>query len=362
MADAEYSDYTPALDVVRKQITEVFNRILSEVKARRDVLLAKVDEMKRMFEAKNASISETIRELEEMRAHTLKMSVKQNLAMKKQQDSLDDIDSEIEKLSISLSNDSKMKFNCSIDQLIEQVKQFGDVIDESSIISTYQSKLTAARIITGFKYCKISVSTRFHFDYKQQLLYLLNNLPETRQPHVVLNANDFTFVRTITGAGDSRCIAIGNEFIYVGSSKELMLCKKSNYSILKRCQLYDANLDQICFTSENQVIGLCTSKGTFIFRVYDRTLNYKDTVELSFQFPYYLSSTLTIVRLENFYFLSDGQLFVYDKRGKNIHSLAFNKKGMITVEFVQFFVCILLVISLLNRETNRIKETNFVLY
>ena len=63
-----------------------------------------------------------MRELEEMRTQVEKMSVKQNLAMKKQQESLADIDSEIEKLTAGLTQDSKFKFNCSINQLIEQVK------------------------------------------------------------------------------------------------------------------------------------------------------------------------------------------------------------------------------------------------
>ena len=66
-------------------------------------MLALVYEKRREFESKNASIVESIRELEEMRAQIEKMSVKQNLAVKKQQDSLADIDSEIERLNIGFS-------------------------------------------------------------------------------------------------------------------------------------------------------------------------------------------------------------------------------------------------------------------
>ena len=114
-------EQTP-LDVIRDEIIEVFERILSEVRTRRDELLGQVSEMKREFEARSISVVESVRELEEMRTQVEKMSVKQNLAMKKQQESLADIDSEIEKLTAGLTQDSKFKFNCSINQLIEQVK------------------------------------------------------------------------------------------------------------------------------------------------------------------------------------------------------------------------------------------------
>ena len=127
------------LDVISEEINELFERILSEVRARRDELLEQVSELEREFKTKNISVVQSMRELEEMRIHLEKMSVKQNFAMKKQQESLADIDSEIEKLKIDLNNKSKFKFNCSINQLIEQVKHFGEVIDESCDITKYQS-------------------------------------------------------------------------------------------------------------------------------------------------------------------------------------------------------------------------------
>ena len=134
MATANVTGQT-LLDVIREEIIQVFERILSEVRARRDELLEQVSKMKIEFGAKSNSVVESMRELKEMRAHYEKMSVKQNLAMKKQQESLADIDSDIEKLTIGLTNDSKFQFNCSINQLIEQVKQFGEVIDESCVIT-----------------------------------------------------------------------------------------------------------------------------------------------------------------------------------------------------------------------------------
>ena len=126
------------------------------------------------FEAKNISVVDNLRGVTEMRTH-YKMPAKQNLAMKKQQESLADIDSEIEKLKIELSNKSKFRYNCSINQLIERVKQFGEVIDESCVIIKYQSKLTATQVITKFQDFTIGDSTKLHIDHDRQLLYVLNS-------------------------------------------------------------------------------------------------------------------------------------------------------------------------------------------
>ena len=157
------------LDAIREEIIKVFERILSEVRSRRDKLLEQVSRMKREFETKNISVTENLRGLEEMRTHLEKMPAKQNLAMKKQQESLADIDSEIEKLKIDLNNNSKFKFNCSIDQLIEQVKHFGEVIDESCVITWYQSvyskKLTAVQEIARPQNVQFSDSMELYIDY-----------------------------------------------------------------------------------------------------------------------------------------------------------------------------------------------------
>ena len=179
MATANVTGQTP-LDVIREEIVQVFERILSEVRARRDVLLEQVSKMKIEFEAKNISVVESMRGLTEMRTHLEKMSVKQNLAMKKQQESLADIDSDIEKLMIELSNKSKFRFNCSINQLIERVKQFGEVIDESCVITQYQSKLTATRVITNYQDFIFGDSTKLHIDHDKQLLYVLNSNPREK--------------------------------------------------------------------------------------------------------------------------------------------------------------------------------------
>ena len=120
------------LDTISEEIKEVFEKILSEVRSRRDELLEQVIRMKIEFETKRIPLFENLREFEEMRVQIEKWTLKQNLAMKKQTESLADIDSEIEKLRVALSGESSLKFNCSINQLIEQVRLFGEFVDLSS--------------------------------------------------------------------------------------------------------------------------------------------------------------------------------------------------------------------------------------
>ena len=232
------TEQTP-LDVIREEIIQVFERILSEVRARRDELLEQVSKMKIEFEAKSNSVVESMRELTEMRTHLEKMSMKQNLAMKKQQESLADIDSDIVKLKIELSNKSKFQFNCSINQLIERVKQFGEVIDESCVITQYQSmyskKLTAVQNITDIQEFRFSNEAKLHIDHDKQLLYVLDSQIGKYYEIAVFNANDYTFIARFGENRDSAsCIGTSKEFTYVGYSNciYILLEKYSMFSTI----------------------------------------------------------------------------------------------------------------------------------
>ena len=145
------------------------------MRSRRDELLEQVIRMKIEFETKRIPLFENLRELEEMRVQIEKLTLKQNLAVKKQTESLADIDSEIEKLRVSLSGESSLKFNCSINQLIEQVILFGEFVDLSSSLieshSKYSKKLTVGKIISA-QYPILS--KRLHIDYDNDLLYIFS--------------------------------------------------------------------------------------------------------------------------------------------------------------------------------------------
>ena len=93
------------LDVISEEIKEVFERILSEVRARRDELLEQVIRMKIEFETKRLPLFESLREFEEMRVQMEKWSLKQNLTIKKQRECLADIDSEIGKIRSAVSGE-----------------------------------------------------------------------------------------------------------------------------------------------------------------------------------------------------------------------------------------------------------------
>ena len=334
------TEQTP-LDVIRDEIIEVFERILSEVRTRRDELLEQVSEMKREFEAKKISVTDNLKGLEEMRAHLENIPVKQNLAMKKQQESLADIDSEIEKLRAELTQDSKFQFNCSINQLIEQVKHFGEVIDESCVITNYQSiyskKLAVVQEITGHEDIKFSCSTKLHIDYDKQLLYVLNSKSTNDRYGIsVFNANDFAFIDLFGQYGyyTVYCIATSKEFVYVGFGSEyqpyykLIQYNYSDYSIVKTIDSNSSDATDIFISSENQVYVLSYnySDEEYEFHIYDRAMNLKDKINLCYQWPeneYVISAKK---RQELFYMIINKQLLVFTQEGKNIRSI-FHEEG-----------------------------------
>ena len=342
MATADVREQTP-LDVIRDEIIEVFERILSEVRTRRDELLEQVSEMKREFRTKNISVTDNLKGLEEMRAHFEKIPAKQNLAMKKQQESLANIDSEIEKLKIGLNSKSKFKFKCSINQLIERVKHFGEIIDESCVMTKYQSKLTATQVDTESQHFKLGDSTKLHIDCDKQLLFVLSSIPievldlshemRTNRCHsikqnefsiVVFNAKEFTF---IVQFGENQklanCIVTSKEFVYVGYGENeysgiIIQYKSSDYSVVNTLNISPSG---IFITSENQVYIISYSNKNYKFHIYDRALNLKEKRDLCYQWPGYGSIISAKWRQGLFYILFNKQLLVFTQEGKNIRSI-----------------------------------------
>ena len=111
MATASPSADESVFDFMPEQITTVFDRIIKEVTTRRDLLLLEVSEKRKEFESRNSAMIDNVRELEEMRSHFEKMSVKQSLALRKQQESLAEIDSEIDKLRTDMYRSTQLKYS-----------------------------------------------------------------------------------------------------------------------------------------------------------------------------------------------------------------------------------------------------------
>ena len=174
MATADTMEHSD-VDIIRKQIMETFDVILSEVIARRDVLLAQVDNMRRAYESRKSCLIESQRELEEMKTQIERIPLKQNLVTQKRQESLADIKFELQELNIKLSS-SGLKFDCSINQIILQVKEFGEVIDMSNSLTKYHSKyskkLTADQIVS--QNLPYGSSKRLHVDTENDLLYVFS--------------------------------------------------------------------------------------------------------------------------------------------------------------------------------------------
>ena len=275
MATASPSADESVFDFMTEQITTVFDRIIREVTTRRDLLLLEVSEKRKEFELRNSAMIDSVLELEEMRSHLEKMSVKQNLALRKQQESLAEIGSEMDKLRTDMYRSTQLKYSCSPDQLIKLVKQFGEIIDVTIIQAIYSKKLTAIRVIEG-----LGSEIKFHVDsYKELLCVACSGINTV----LVYNINDLKFVKEF---GDTmyppKYITASREFIYVVSTDEqIVQYKSTDYSFVGVTGTWDSKdyyqIIGIAVSDENQVFVISQNGQT---RIYDRTLNFKKEIKL----------------------------------------------------------------------------------
>ena len=299
MATASPSADESVFDFMTEQITTVFDRIVKEVRTRRDLLLLEVSEKRKLFELRNSAMIDNVRELEEMRSHLEKMSVKQNLAMRKQQESLAEIDTEIDKLRTDMYRSTQLEYSCSPDQLIKLVKQFGEIIDPTNIQAIYSEKLTPAKVIEGF-----GNQIRFHVDSYKELLYVASS---GRRTVLVYNINDFEFIQEF---GETNYpplyVAASREFIYVVSTDNQILQYKSrDYSFVGITGAWDSR-------SYSIIIGIAVSDQNQLFvisqygqiRIFDRALNFKEEIKLELKkFGEYIIIISMLMREDRIYLL-----------------------------------------------------------
>ena len=130
----EMDKHLARLRDISGEITKEFEIILEDVVARRDKLLQEVEEMIIEFENKKETVDDHLKELQHMRVRfeEEKSRFKEDSpAMKKQEEFIISINSEIVKLASFRG--SSIEFNCYSDQLIEQVKTLGEIVDKSGI-------------------------------------------------------------------------------------------------------------------------------------------------------------------------------------------------------------------------------------
>ena len=298
MATASPSADESVFDFMTEQITTVFDRIIKEVRTRRDLLLLEVSEKRKLFQLRNSAMIDSVRELEEMRSQMENMSVKQNLALRKQQESLAEIDSEIDKLRTDMYRSIQLKYSCSPDQLIQLVKQFGEIINPTNIQAIYSKKLSAIRVINEFEGQKIGDQIRFHVDSYKELLYIACS---GRNTVLVYNINDFKFVKEF---GDTKYspkyVTASREFIYVASADgQILQYKSTDYSFVGITGTWNSK-------SYSRIIGIAVSDENQVFvisqnsqiKILDRALNFKE--EIQFDMKYITGSNYYILMTSMF--------------------------------------------------------------
>ena len=338
MAAASPSADESVFDFMTEQITTVFDRIIKEVTTRRDLLLLEVSEKRKEFELRNSAMIDNVRELEEMRSHFEKMSIKQNLALRKQQESLAEIDSEIDKLRTDMYRSTQLKYSCSSDQLIQLVKQFGEIIDPTNIQAIYSKKLTAAKVIEG-----LGKQIRFHVDSYKELLYLISS---ERSTVFVCNINDLEFVKEF---GDTNYppsfVAASREFIYIASTNDRILRYKStDYSFAGVIGCY-YEIIGIAVSDVNQVFVIVQNSQ---IRIYDRALNLKEEIKLDLKKFGESNENITIIsmflREDRIYLLSDNKVLLVISVGdwKNIDFYFKKEEGNSIIQLILSYLFYLL--------------------
>ena len=347
MATASPTADESVFDFMTEQITTVFDRIVKEVRTRRDLLLLEVSEKRKEFQLRNSAMIDNVRELEEMRSHFEKMSVKQNLAVRKQQESLAEIDSEIDKLRTDMYRSTQLEYGCSPDQLIQLVKQFGEIIDFTSNLTLakdkYSKKLTAAKVTERFESYEFGYQIKFHVDSYKELLYVACL---GRNAVLVYNINNLKFVKEF---GDTKYppeyVTASREFIYVVSTnKRILQYKSADYSSVGGTTgTWDSKnyfrIIGIAVSDENQVFVISQISQSSQIKIYDRALNFKEEIKLDLkkfdESNKNISINRMLMREDRIYLLSNNKVLLVVSVGdwKNIDSY-FKTEGNNTIELM----------------------------
>ena len=313
-------------DVVSTHIRDVFNRILSEVIKRRDKLLAEVDDIRQELEVNNVNVVESLKELEGMKTQLTDMVVKQNNVVNKQQESIAQINEEIQKLKLSLRGDTKLKFNYSLDHLMQDITGFGEILTEYQ----YSSKLSANRVIDRYEDTSFGRVNYVQIDNVRELIYVVcSDMDRKRHPVTVFNANNFQFIREFGNIENPpSCFAFSKEFFYTASVNGNILLQylPLNAYVIKTNSIpTDIRIFDISVNSDDQLFVLVISEKTFKILTYDKELSYKKEINIKIDLPRCYYHHLSMQLLNGNFYIS----YNYE------HLLLFNGEGKLTNSFFQ---------------------------
>ena len=310
-ADADESVF----DAITAQIISVFDRILKEVEARRDQLLSEVDKKKREIELKNSPLIKNVREMEKMRSQLENTTIEHNIALEQKQDSIDGFNTKIEEVRIEIYKNTQLKYSCSLDQLIQQIKQFGEIIDQAGNIALAKTKysnllipLKTIDIDTSFRKILFGPGIKLLIDPHKEFLYA--TCPQ-RNDIMVIDANDFSF---ITSFGNTKyppkCIASSKDYIYIGSTNKKLLLRynSTNLSLLNVIQQSDT-VCAIAVSEEDNVIALDINGR---ISIYDITLNLRVQIYSGFTRKLLVSTPIMVTRNNKIFILYDEKLTLHE--------------------------------------------------
>ena len=290
--------------------------------------------------------------------------------MKILEESINNMDSKIGKLA----SFKGISIKCNSDQLIEQVRNLGEIVDESG----YAQKLKAVKVVTEYKPFelipryenkKFARLNRLHLN--KHLLYVFCTDSSKKDlpllcPIAVFKAESFFFLRKFGMKGYlTSCMTVGDEFIYVGhtlhsqhhrqriTNHRLILYKLSDFSFVKEGKIPEGLCPYDIGFTHHQVLVLCSQESCVKSLIYDRSLNFLGEVVVRDQFTKSLIDIPTRFIGNRLFVLYEKELRVFSISKENKYSTEKGKR-------CDWYVCVLNYVCLFSDKVDR-KESAVIL-
>ena len=225
-------------------INKTFRKIINRVKSRRDVLILELNNLKTEYGSRNRASTDSLHELEGMRAQLEQLAIKQNFALTVQKSSIADLDVKIVNLKSTMQQPD-LTFQCHLSRLSEDLSNLGNLVVEHSgpnpvtKATTRRQSERATRIIgkKGKEDGNFNCPQKLHVDSTTGLLYIADYYNNRIQ---IFNTSDWSFLINLPTQNDvfPNSVTTNMQYCYVTSfsSNTILQYSQSNLQLIKSVQ------------------------------------------------------------------------------------------------------------------------------
>ena len=139
-------------DRIESEIVNAFNLMIHHLTMRRDALLAELKNSRFAFEEKTQTRIDGLKELEQMRAQLLELSIKQNFILKVQKASLAPIEQQLNELKGEPVSEPLLRFEIPLTEMLTKTETLGAIFDKRTNVTSkhqidYSHKNIAQKVI-----------------------------------------------------------------------------------------------------------------------------------------------------------------------------------------------------------------------